>query len=139
MAREQLSQEVKHLCNLIGMMLHTLEEGTIWSNHAEVYIKLIKEVVCKDMREANLPLVFWDYCLKCCVRIYNLTVLDHHKVHGNNPYTAMTGEEGDISSVSQYGWYQWCYLSGTHQQFSPQPRGSCNRSLAYDTLLGVIW
>ena len=37
MTREQLSQEVKHFCNLIGMTLHTLEEGTPWSNHAELY------------------------------------------------------------------------------------------------------
>ena len=28
MAREQLSQEVKHFCNLIGTMLRALEDGT---------------------------------------------------------------------------------------------------------------
>ena len=37
MTMEQLSQEVKHFCNLIGMTLHTLDEGTPWSNHAELY------------------------------------------------------------------------------------------------------
>ena len=109
MATEQLSQEVKHFCNLIGMMLCALEEATPWSNRAELYIKLMKEVVCKVMREADSPLVFWDYCLECCVRIYNLTTWDHHKVCRTNSYTTMTGEEGDILGVSQYGWYQWCY------------------------------
>ena len=54
--------------------------------------------------------MFWDYCLQWHVRIYNLTARDHHKVCGTNPYTATTGEEGDISSVSQYGWYQWYYF-----------------------------
>ena len=115
-AGEQLSQEVKHFCHLIGMMLCALEEGTPWSNHAELYIKLMKEAVCEDIREADSPLMFCDYCLECRVRIYNLTARDHHKVHGTNPYTAMTGKEGAISSVSQYGWYQWCYcweLSGS--------------------------
>ena len=109
MAREQLSQEVKHFCNLIWMTLHALEEGTPGSNHVELYIKLMKEAVHKDMGEADSLLEFWDYCLECCVRIYNLTAWDHHKVHGTNPYTIMTGKEEDISSVSQYGWYQWCY------------------------------
>ena len=32
MAKEQLSQEVKHFCNLIGTTLQALEEGTPWSN-----------------------------------------------------------------------------------------------------------
>ena len=102
MTREQLSQEVKHFCNLIGMPLHTLEEGTPGSNCAELYVKLMKEAVHKDMREANSPLVFCNYCLKHHVRIYNLTAQGHHKVHRTNPYTTMTGKEGDISSVSQY-------------------------------------
>ena len=94
MAREQLLQEVRHFCNLIGTRLCTYEEGTPWSSHADLYIKLMKEGVHKDMREANSPLVFWDFCLKCHVRIYNLTAWDHNKVHGTNPYTAMTGKEG---------------------------------------------
>ena len=32
MAKEHLSQEVKHLCSLIGTTLIALEEGTPWSN-----------------------------------------------------------------------------------------------------------
>ena len=36
MAKEQLSQEVKHFCNLIGITLRALEEGTPWSNRAEL-------------------------------------------------------------------------------------------------------
>ena len=86
MVREQLSQEVKHFCNLIGMTLCALDEGTPSSNCVELYIKLMKEEVHKDMREANSPLVFWDYCLECHVRIYNLTAQDHHKSVGLTLY-----------------------------------------------------
>ena len=39
MAREQVSQDVRHFCNTIGTMLRALEEGTPWSNKAELYIK----------------------------------------------------------------------------------------------------
>ena len=53
MAKEQLSQEVKHFCNLIGTTLQALEEGMPWSNQAELYIKLMKEAVCKDMQEMD--------------------------------------------------------------------------------------
>ena len=84
MARKQVSQDVRHFCNTIGTTLQALEEGMPWSNKAEIYIELMNEAICKDMKEANCPLRFWDYCLECRVRIYNLTSHDHIKVHGSN-------------------------------------------------------
>ena len=86
MAKEQVSQDVRNFFNTIGTTLRALEEGTPWSNNAELYIKLMKEPVCKDMKESNCPLRFWDYCLERRVRIYNLTSHDHIKVRGSNPY-----------------------------------------------------
>ena len=109
MASEQLSSGVKQFCNTMGTMLRALEEGTSWSNKAELYVKLMKEVVRKDMREADSPLPFWDYCLERRVWIYNLTARDHIKINGMMPHTATTGEEGDISNLCQYKWYDWCY------------------------------
>ena len=38
-----------------------------------------------------------------------MTARDNFKIHGSNPHTLTTGEEGDISSLSQYAWYHWCY------------------------------
>ena len=62
------------------------------------------------MKEANCPLHFWDYCLERRVRIYNLTSRDHIKVRGSNPYTETFGEQGDISNLCQFRWYDWCYF-----------------------------
>ena len=56
MAGEQLTPEVKHFCNTIGTMLRDLEEGTPWLNKAELYIKLMKESVRKDMKSTNPPI-----------------------------------------------------------------------------------
>ena len=42
---EQISQEVRKFCNNIGTTLRALEEGTPWSNKAELYIGLLKEAV----------------------------------------------------------------------------------------------
>ena len=53
MSGEQMSSEVKKFCNDIGTTQRALEEGTPWSNKAELYIGLIKEAVRKDMRESN--------------------------------------------------------------------------------------
>ena len=99
MAKEQVSQDVSNFCNTIGTTLRALEEGTPWSNKAELYIILMKEAACKDMKKSNCPLRFWDYCLDCRVWIYNLTSRDHIKVHGSNPHMETFGEQGDISNL----------------------------------------
>ena len=64
MAGEQMSQEVKKFCNDIGTTLQALEEGTPWSNMAELYIGLLKGAVQKEMRESDSPMCLWDYCVE---------------------------------------------------------------------------
>ena len=117
MAKEQTSAELKGFLNDIGTTLCALEEGTQWANKAELYIKLMKEAVRKDMRESHSPLPFWDYCLERRVRIYNLTARDDITVRGTNPHTLTLGEEGDISSLGQFSWYEWCYFREHTAQF----------------------
>ena len=64
MSGEQMSHNVRKFCNDIGATLRALEEGTPWSNKAELYIGLLKEAVRKDMRETNSPMILWDYCVE---------------------------------------------------------------------------
>ena len=115
MSGEQMSSEVKKFCNDIGTTLRALEEGTPWSNKAELYIGLIKEAVIKeavrkDMHESNSPRWFWDYCVERRVGINNLTAKNVFRLHGSTPHTLTTGDEGDISNLCQYVWYEWCYF-----------------------------
>ena len=109
MASEQMSQEVRKFCNDIGTTLRALEEDTPWSNKAELYIGLLKEAVQKDMCESDSRMSLWDYCVERWARINNLTAKDNFKLHGPTPHTATLAEEGDISSLCQFGWYEWCY------------------------------
>ena len=37
-----------------------------------------------------------------------MTARDDFKICGSNPHTLTTGEEGDILSLCQYAWYDWC-------------------------------
>ena len=106
---EQMSHDVRKFCNDIGTTLWALEEGTPWSNKAELYIGLLKEADQKDMRESNSPMSLWNYCMERRARINNLTAKDTFKLHGTTPHTATLAEEGDISSLCQFGWYEWCY------------------------------
>ena len=70
----------------------------------------MKEAIYKDMKEAHCPLCFWDYCLERQVWIYNLTSHDHIKIRGSNPHTETFGEQGDLSNLCQFRWYDWCYF-----------------------------
>ena len=58
MSGEQMSSEVMKFCNDIGTTLRALKEGTPWSNKAELYIGLIKEIVRKDMVNRILHCVY---------------------------------------------------------------------------------
>ena len=113
-----MSNQVKQFCNDIGTFLRALEEGTPWANKAELYIGLIKEAVRKDMREADSPLCLWDYCVERRARINNLTAKSRFNLEGTNAYTLTLGEEGDISNLCNYSWYDWCYF---REQTAPFP------------------
>ena len=52
------------------------------------------------------------------MRINNLTAKNYFKLHGTTPHTATLAEEGDISSLCQFGWYEWCYY---HEQTAAFP------------------
>ena len=54
------------------------------------------------MKESNCPLVLWDYYAERRACINNLTAKNIFQLHGTNAYTALTGEEGDISNLLQY-------------------------------------
>ena len=52
----------------------------------------INEGSCqKDMREANSPMIFWDYCLDRRGQIHNVAAKSNIKLHGSNAHTMTTG------------------------------------------------
>jgi hypothetical protein len=105
-SKAQTSKDMKKFCNEIGTTLRALEEGTPWANKADLYIGMIKESVLKDMKSADSPIAFWDYCIERRAQINNLTARSLFQLHGTNAHTAITNEEGDISNLCQYNWYQ---------------------------------
>ena len=138
MSGEQMSSEVKKFCNDIGTTLRALEEATPWSNKAELYIGLIKKAVRKDMHEKNSPLCLWDYCVERRARINNLTAKNAFKLHGSTPQTVTTGDEGDISNLCQYGWYEWCYFRDQTAAF-PNNKEVLGRVLGPARGAGMKW
>ena len=46
-----------------------------------------------------------------------MTAKDTFNLHGSNPHTVLTSDEGDISSLCQFGWYKWCYYCDHTEKF----------------------
>ena len=118
---EQTSRKSKQLCNQVGTTLRVLEEHTQWANRAELYVGLFKGGVMKDMKSSDSPLVLWDYCAERRARIHNLTARDLFQLHGQNPVSATLGDEGDISNLCVFDWYDWGYFRDQSTSF-PEPK-----------------
>eukprot|EP00957_Ditylum_brightwellii_P086602 6589455-Ditylum_brightwellii.AAC.1 len=116
-AGEQTSPPMRSFFTDIGTMLRVLEEGIPWAYKAELYICIIKEADQKDMKESNCPFALWDYCVEQRAHINNLTAKDSFEINGTTPHTSPTGEEGDISSLCTFEWYEWCYFRDWNMSF----------------------
>ena len=42
-----------------------------------------------------------------------MTAKDVFQLQGQTPHFATFGEEGDISNICQFGWYEWVYFRET--------------------------
>ena len=118
LSKAQNSSYTKKSCNDIGTTMCTIEENTLWSNKAELYIGIIKEAVRKDMKDSNSPLSFWDYCVERSTRINNITVRGRFNLGAMNVHTQLTGEEAYISALWKFGWYKWCYYRDNTAKFT---------------------
>ena len=107
--KAQVNLDSKRFCHQIGTIMRVLEEGTPWANRAELYIGLLKESVRKDLRMSNAPMVLWDYCLERRANIHNVLPRPLFQNNGATPHEATFGEQGDISNLCQFAWYQWVY------------------------------
>ena len=61
------------------------------------------------MKETDNPIVLWEYCAESRSCINDLTAKKLFQLYGATPHTALTSEEGDISNIFQFKWYDWCY------------------------------
>ena len=97
-----------------------LEKGTPASNRAERAIKTLKDGAKKDMFDSNCPMIFWCYCIERRADIINATARSNHLLQGMTPYTMLTGQPTDISTICEYGWYEWVVYRIEGQKFPLQ-------------------
>lgn len=112
----QKAGEVRRFCAELGTTLRLLERSTQWANIAERWIGLLKNGTRSDLQESNCPMVLWDFCLERRAQIMNMTARDNVKLQGQNPHTVTFNQPGDISSLCNFGWFEWCYYLEDRQK-----------------------
>ena len=122
------SKEVKAFFKKIGTTLRLLDQNTQWSNRAELYVGIIKEACHKYIKVSGLPLVLCDYSTEQRAAILSLTVRDLFQITGSNSYTENFGEEGDISNLCQFAWYEWLFFRMILQEVTSPFRRLCLES-----------
>ena len=69
------------------------------------------------MLDGNSPLVFWDYCAEIRALIKNMTEKYLFQLRGQTSHFSTFGEEGDISNICQFCWFEWVYFRETTGKF----------------------
>ena len=122
----ETSKELNKVTKDMYCPLKFLERRTQWANLAELYIGLLKEAVCKDMKYSDSLLKFWDYCAERRVLINNLTSKNLFQLNGANANLKIVGDPGDISNLCSLGWFEWCYYSDRNEfPYQEEKLGRC--------------
>ena len=80
------------------------------------------------MRAQHSPLVLWGYFSERKAMVFCLTVRNIFQLQGKNSHTATFGEEGDISKIFRFDWYEWVYFWDGSANY-PFPKLSLSRCL----------
>ena len=101
-ASENKSKDVRRFCHQVGTNLQILEEHTQWANHAELYIGLLKESVCKDLCATNCPMLLWDYCIERHAKIQMQSAKVSKRVRDANGRLIGSHDDNPMLNTSLY-------------------------------------
>jgi hypothetical protein len=66
---------------------------------------------------SGCPKRLWDYCLIREVYVRSNTALNIFGLEGQVPESRVKGETADISTIAEYGWYEWVKYCDTAASF----------------------
>ena len=125
---EQVSGEAARLCQLVDFTVQQLERGTQWSNRAEGHVGIVKSEILLNLKESNCPMVLWCYAAEQRGKILAIISRNIYSLVGQVPVNMLTGQQTDISALSETGWYQWVYYRDSERSF-PYPLERLGRCL----------
>ena len=127
-AREQVKGESLKLCHQVSCNLKQLERGTPWSNRAELWIGLVKKAIVRELKATGAPMKLWCYLGEWFCKVNNSLAREIYQLQGQTPSFKATGQITDISSICEFGWYDWIYYRD-HEASFPRPKERLGRYL----------
>ena len=89
---DQNKNNTKKHFHQVRRTLRILEAGTPWDNCAEIYIRIFKEAVHRDLHMTDVPMVLQYYCMDRRDRIHNAVPRPLLQNQEMTPHEATFGE-----------------------------------------------
>jgi hypothetical protein len=67
----------------------------------------LKRGTGREQLRANSPKVLWDHCLRLKSYVQSYTAIDIFSLEGQVPETQVFGNQADISTLTEYAWYEF--------------------------------
>ena len=88
-----------------GIDLKIAEPGLHNQSPAEGVVREVRRRWYRTMFKKRVPKVFWDYGMRWVCETMQRTYVRGHRINGNVPLQAVTGETVDISEYLDFGFY----------------------------------
>jgi hypothetical protein len=116
-AKAQVEGEFRRkLCDA-GCHIKQTEPHTQSSNMGEGGVCELKKGVGLQMLRSDCPKRFWDDCIIREAYVRSHTYLDIFGTEGQVPESKVKCETVDISTISEYAWYEWVKFRDTASKF----------------------
>ena len=83
------------------------------------------------MKDATCSPMFWDHCMEWVARVNHLTAKSMYQLRGESRHTTVFGEEGDISILGDFTFYEIIYFD--HKRSYPLSKERMGRYLGPST------
>ena len=97
----------KRKLNEAGSSFQALEGHSQWGNAAETRVREAKRRSGRMMTRSGCSPKLWDHALEHSCRLESAMAKDIYKLNGQVPETMLKGETFDISTLCQYGFYDF--------------------------------
>jgi hypothetical protein len=116
-SKAQVEGKFRRKLHDAGCHIKQTEPHTQSSNMVEGGVRELKRGVGRQMIRSGFPKRFWDDCIIREAYVRSQTSLDIFGLEGQVTESKVKYETVDISTISEYAWYEWVKFRDTAAKF----------------------
>jgi hypothetical protein len=136
-AKAQVQGKFRRKLSDDGCHIRQTEPHTQSSNMGEGGVRELNRGVGRQTMRSSFPKRLWDDCLVIEAYVRSNTALYIFGLEGQFPESRVKGETVDISTIADYGWYEWVTFLDTDASF-PVSKIQLVRDLGAATDIGPV-